>query len=155
MDKYTSKTTSVTPTFNTEADEKSETYTLGSTSVSDIPTLLSSESSLILKQSNFLQKNSNASTKSEIQPSTMSKETLPTTLVTPYEINVNSTPIITGNVTQIESSMKDVLQTLKEEHSFDISTLSSTATEKLPETSLIKTSSTASTNIVRSTSVGE
>lgn len=153
LDKYTSKTTSITPTFNNELNKESTTKPLESTSLKEIPTLTTTNTSILQKPLDSSATSLNSTTISEIYPSSTTKDTVSATLGTSsYEIHVNSTPTIKGNVTHIESSIKDVLQTMKEELPMDISTLSSTATEKLPETNLLKTSlSTSMTNTVKST----
>lgn len=146
LDKYTSKTTSVTPTLHTEDKEEKSTAGIESTSTIDNPMSQSSNISSAIEEtvdSSVILQNITAS---EIVPTSTLSGTPSTTSPTSfYEIHVNSTPTITGNVTHIESSFKDIVQTLKDELSKDVSTLSSTATEKLPETILL-VGSTAETN---------
>lgn len=153
MDKYTSKTTSVTPTVHTETKQETRLSEKFSSSVTDVS--ISLNSSLISQENTHSVTPSLNTIYSEIVPSSTIKDEISTTITTKFqEVHVNSTPTITGNVTHIESSMKDVLQTMKEELSTDIATLPSTATEKLPETILHKTSKIkTSTSIVETPTI--
>lgn len=153
MDKYTTKTTRVTPTFNAELDKKITTESIQlTTSSTFMPTNTSSLTAISTNSSNVV---SNVSKMPDISPTSTTESTTTHTTST-YEIHVNATPTITGNVTHIESSLQDILQTIKEEMSLDVSTLSTTPTEKLPTSSLPETSkSKMTTTISNSATIGE
>ncbi|KAJ8980139.1 hypothetical protein NQ317_014633 [Molorchus minor] len=101
LDKYTSKTTVVTPTFNTELNKETSSSTTDTTSTSATSPILSS-----------------------VKPAKLSEGIISTTAI---------------NTSAVESSIQEVLHTLKDELLSSSTTLSSTATEKLPLINTTKT----------------
>ncbi|KAJ8962470.1 hypothetical protein NQ314_005707 [Rhamnusium bicolor] len=142
LDKYTSKTTVVTPTFNTEMNEEISTES-ESPAVSETPT----ESSTISEMSSSVLINSSTT----IEPTSLSKEIVTTAMVNSSLADLFNDTMTTGKYEPIlESSIQEVLQTLREDLLTTSSIPVSTETEKLPAITTASKSTTTELKIVES-----
>lgn len=116
LEKYTSKTTVVTPTFNTETSLETDVSSV------EEKTTASETSSTVIKSSQ------------EIIPSNSKSEEIIPTVVNSF-INESTLAVNTTEKTEtiLESSIQEIVQTLKDNALNSTSSLASTATEKLPD----------------------
>lgn len=116
LEKYTSKTTVVTPTFNTETSLETDVSSV------EEKTTASEMSSTVIKSSQ------------EIIPSNSKSEEIIPTVVNSF-INESTLAVNTTEKTEtiLESSIQEIVQTLKDNALNSTSSLASTATEKLPD----------------------
>nr|CAH7744786.1 unnamed protein product [Callosobruchus chinensis] len=144
-DKHTVKTTLVTPTFNTgvKSEEVSGVESPAST-VTDINSSSSVASDLPAPSSD--------QSPDPIEPTSATKELETTPMVNvSLSETINETQLIEGTTPTLESSMLEVLSTLKEELlGNDTSTLVTTETEKLPDISSTKVENVSMTAGVQS-----
>ncbi|VEN57516.1 unnamed protein product, partial [Callosobruchus maculatus] len=143
-DKHTVKTTLVTPTFNTgvKSDEISEPEKSASTTADNTTSSMTTD----------LPVSTSDQSPVPIEPSSATKELETTPMVNvSLSETVNETQMIEGTTPTLESSMLEVLSTLKEELlGNDTSTLVTTETEKLPDISSTKVENVSMTAGVQS-----
>ncbi|KAJ8925501.1 hypothetical protein NQ315_009339 [Exocentrus adspersus] len=137
LDKYTSKTTLVTPTFNTEINSETDT----SISVETSGTVTETTEAPSRSKTSQL----DVSEREDITPtSSKPEEIVPTSVST----SLNETVLpINRTETILESSIQEIVQTLREDISNNTSSLASTETEKLPDVLSTNVSNVMSTEL--------
>ncbi|XP_023014818.2 calcium-binding EGF-like domain-containing protein pawn [Leptinotarsa decemlineata] len=144
LDKYTSKTTIVTPTFNTEAKTEDPAITKESN-----PSL-SEETELPVTSTHEAESTSSTTTSSPVEENSAQSATgtfssgFSSNILNTSFVNTTSTDSSSG-IPLLESSIQEVVQTMKEDLLGESTSLASTETEKLPEMSSTSESGRIST----------